>query len=58
MQSFNRAKCPEAIFVLSNLAIHEMDYLHRSYGDVLEIEADGHTISGIYVKGAEHEGVR
>lgn len=58
MNGLNRAKCAGASFTnatLGHISVHEMDYLHRTYGDVLEIAAGATTLHGDYERGAESE---
>lgn len=58
MSGINRAKCVGASFTnatLEHISIHEMDDLHRTYGDVLEIAAGAITLHGDYERGAENE---
>jgi hypothetical protein len=56
MAEFNRGKCCLGSFTnatLEHISIQEMDHLHRTYGDVLEIEACAQTLRGDYERGAE-----
>lgn len=53
---FNRDYCPGAILTnatMDHITVHEMDFLNKTYGDVLVIQAGSFCLLGDYERGGD-----